>query len=105
MIELHALGKAEIQTATATLTPSQRILFAAALYLIIERGKSVSRARLCSFLWPDLRHEVQTHRLRQTLYQLKTLGMSVGADRNVLKLARGDARADFEDLSELRFAA
>ena len=50
MIVLRALGTAEIDTGVATLTPSQEIVFAAALYLIIERGKRVSRARLASLL-------------------------------------------------------
>src|SRR6266550_4958816 len=105
MIQLNALGKAEILTASATVTPSQKIVFAAALYLIMERGKPVSRARLASMLWPSIPNEGQAHRLRQTLYQLKTLGISVGADRNVMKLARGDAKADFDELSNLQLAA
>ncbi|MDB4870872.1 MAG: hypothetical protein JWL97_1876, partial [Gemmatimonadales bacterium] len=52
MIVLRALGTAEIDTGVATLTPSQEIVFAAALYLITERGKRVSRARLALLLWP-----------------------------------------------------
>ena len=52
MIVLRALGNAEIETAVTTLTPSQEIVFAAALYLVLERGKRVSRARLASLLWP-----------------------------------------------------
>jgi DNA-binding SARP family transcriptional activator len=50
MIVLCALGKAEIDTGVAALTPSQEMVFAAALYLILERGKSVSRKRLASLL-------------------------------------------------------
>ena len=52
MIELHSLGTAEINTGSTTITPSQTIVFAACLYLIMERGKPVSRATLASLLWP-----------------------------------------------------
>ena len=100
MIQLRALGTAEILTPRATITPSQKIVFAAALYLIVERGKPVGRARLSSMLWPAIRDDARTHRLRQTVYQLKTLGIPVYADRNVLKLRLDEACADFERLSE-----
>ena len=70
MIELRSLGAAEIRTGSATLTPAQEIVFAAALYLIIERGKTLSRSKLMSLLWPDIDPSAQSHRLRQTIYQL-----------------------------------
>lgn len=71
MIVLRALGTAEIDTGVTTLTPSQEIVFAAALYLILERGKRVSRARLASLLWPRVAEKARAHRLRQTILQLK----------------------------------
>ena len=99
MIVLRALGAAEIDTGVTTLTPSQEIVFAAALYLILERGKRVSRARLASLLWPRVPEKARTHRLRQTILQLKKLGMMVRADRDNLQLSQFDARSDIEDLS------
>ena len=99
MIVLRALGTAEIDTGAATLTPSQEILFAAALYLILERGKRVSRARLASLLWPRVPEKARGHRLRQTIHQLKKLGILVRADRDNLELSRDDARSDIDDLS------
>jgi len=65
MIVLRALGTAEIDTGVATLTPSQEIAFAAALYLILEGGKNVSRKRLASLLWPRVPEKARMHRLRQ----------------------------------------
>jgi DNA-binding SARP family transcriptional activator/tetratricopeptide (TPR) repeat protein len=99
MIVLRALGTAEIDTGVATLTPSQEIVFAAALYLIVERGKRVSRARLASLLWPRVPEKARAHRLRQTLLQLKKLGVMVRANRDNLELSEIDARSDIEDLS------
>jgi DNA-binding SARP family transcriptional activator len=99
MIVLRALGTAEIDTGVTTLTPSQEIVFAAALYLILERGKRVSRARLASLLWPRVPEKARSHRLRQTILQLKKLGIMVRADRDNLQLSRYDARTDLDDLS------
>src|SRR6266568_7751001 len=99
MIVLRALGTAEIETDVTTLTPSQEIVFAASLYLILERGKHVTRARLASILWPRVPEKIRSHRLRQTVLQLKKLGIGVRADRTVLELSRYDARTDIDDLS------
>src|ERR1700682_691902 len=99
MIVLRALGMAEIETGVTTLTPSQEIVFAAALYLILERGKRVSRARLASLLWPRVPEKARAHRLRQTILQLKKLGITVRADRDNLQLSQFDARSDIEDLA------
>ena len=99
MILLRALGTAEIDTGVTTLTPSQEIVFAAALYLILERGKRVSRARLASLLWPRVAEKARAHRLRQTILQLKKLGIAVRADRDSLQVSQFDARSDIEDLA------
>ena len=99
MIVLRALGAAEINTGVTTLTPSQEIVFAAALYLILERGKRVSRSRLASLLWPRVPEKARAHRLRQTILQLKKLGIMVRADRDNLQLSEVDARSDIDDLA------
>src|SRR5215210_6324342 len=97
MIVLRALGNAEIETAVTTLTPSREIVFAAALYLVLERGKRVSRTRLASLLWPRVAEKARAHRLRQTILQLKKLGMLVSADRDTLQLSQSDARSDIDE--------
>ena len=99
MIVLRALGTAEIDTGVATLTPSQEILFAAALYLILERGKRVSRTRLASLLWPRVPEKPRAHRLRQTILQLKKVGIMPRVDRDNLQLSQHDVRCDLDDLS------
>src|SRR5947209_4155634 len=99
MIELRALGSAEIHTDSTTITPSQEIVFAAALYMIMERGKKISRSRLASLLWPRVAQKDQTHRFRQTVYQLKKLGVQLRSDRNVVEFADVGVRTDFDDVS------
>ena len=99
MIVLRALGTAEIDTGVATLTPSQEIAFAAALYLILEGGKNVSRKRLASLLWPRVPEKARMHRLRQTILQLKKVGFIVTADRNNLGCSLTDPSTDITELA------
>src|SRR6202022_2534610 len=99
MIVLRALRGGENDTGVTTLTPSQEIVFAAALYLILERGKRGSRMRLASLLWARVAEKARAHRLRQTILQLKKLGIMVRADRDNLQLSESDARSDIEDLA------
>lgn len=99
MIVLRALGKAEIDTGVVTLTPSQEIVFAAAMYLILERGKRVSRELLASMLWPRVGEKPRAHRLRQTILQLKKAGFTIAADRNSLQISPNDVSTDFLELA------
>jgi DNA-binding SARP family transcriptional activator/tetratricopeptide (TPR) repeat protein len=99
MIVLRALGTAEIDTGVTTLTPSQEIAFAAALYLILEGGKNVSRKRLASLLWPRVPEKARMHRLRQTILQLKKLGFVITADRNNLGCSLIDPSSDITELA------
>jgi len=103
MIELRALGSAEIVTGVTTVTPSQEIVFAAALYLVLERGKRVSRTRLASLLWPRVAEKPRAHRLRQTILQLKKLGIIVRADRDTVQFSEHSARTDIDDFEQNAF--
>ncbi len=96
MLELRALGNAEIQTDTTTLTPSQEIVFASALYLVLERERRVSRSGLAELLWPAVEVSARGHRLRQTLLQLKKLGFPVLADRDRVGLSTREVRTDID---------
>lgn len=99
MIKLRALGTGEIHTPVATITPSQQMVFAAALYLILERGSPVSRDRLAGLLWPNVPSRLRAHRLRQTLLQLKKLGVGVDADRTRIILSTVDVLTDLDSLA------
>ena len=100
MIELRALGTAEIQTGSATITPSQEIVFAVALYIVQERGKRVSRSGLAALIWPDSPDRSRAHCFRQTLLQLKKQGFRVQADRQTVHLRRDNVRSDADAIAE-----
>ena len=99
MIRLQILGSAEIRTACAAITPSQEIAFAAGLYLLLERARPVSRAKLAGLLWPRAECSVRSHRLRQTLLQLKKTGFGLAATRDTVRIVTPvsvDADSEFE---------
>src|SRR5256885_5797326 len=96
MIELRALGAAEIRIESTTLTPTQTVVFAAALYLIIERDKLITRDRLAAMIWPSGTAGLRAHRLRQTLVQLKKVGFRVKADRHQLCIECSEVRSDVD---------
>lgn len=98
MIVLRALGTAEIETGLTTLTPSQEIVFAAALYIVLERGKRLSRERLAALLWPRVTDRLRAHRLRQTIFQLKKFGFVVRASREAILLLKDEAETDVDGL-------
>ena len=104
MLELRAIGNAEIVTDTTTLTPSQEIIFASALYLLLERERKISRAALAELLWPRVEKSARGHRLRQTLLQLKKLGFPVNATREWVRVSAEQMSIDVEQtrFSELR---
>lgn len=104
MIELKSIGTSEIRTDIATITPSQEIVFASALYLIMERGRSISRSRLASVLWCDVPPAIRSHRLRQTLFQLRKLGLNVAATNDVLRVSQADVWVDLDHLPALCLA-
>src|SRR6476619_2087709 len=86
MIEFRALGKAEVATEIAVVTPAQPVVFATAIYLIVHRGKPTPRAALAELIWPEIDSTSSAHRLRQTLLQLKKLGLRIRATRDSVKL-------------------
>jgi DNA-binding transcriptional activator of the SARP family len=98
MIALRALGTAEIVTRTGIITPSQEMMFAAGLYLFLERSKPVSRHTLGESLWPDAADSPRQHRLRQTLFQLKNAGVPIVATRDSVSLRPSHRQSDLDVL-------
>ena len=97
MVRVRLIGSAEIDTGTSVLTPSQDVVFAAALYLALERGRQVSRTKMASLLWPSVSESMRSHRLRQTILQLKKLGLPLMLDRDSVMLATTAVKSDLDD--------
>ncbi|MFN2602345.1 MAG: AAA family ATPase [Gemmatimonadaceae bacterium] len=76
-IHARVLGDASIVTGVTTIDPMAEIIFAAALYLVLQRKEPISRRTIQALLWPDASDRVAAHRLRQTLLKLRQMGMPI----------------------------
>ena len=96
-LHLEVLGNPRILVGSIEINPSAELVFAAALFIVLERSSAVSRCRLQSLLWPDASDSVASHRLRQTLFKLRSLGFPIEADgKSRVGLSRVNVTADYE---------
>ncbi|MDP9178873.1 MAG: AAA family ATPase [Gemmatimonadota bacterium] len=102
-ISLRALGDATIATPVTMIDPSAEIVFAAALYLLLERREPVGRRSFQALLWPDASDRNAGHRLRQTLLKLRRLGFPIEvAGKGHVSLATESVKVDYEDFLATR---
>ena len=86
MIELHTLGDAVIRIGKREIRPTSPAVFAALLYLGVERGRRVPRTALQELLFPETDERSGAHSLRQLLYKLRQLGVEVESTPTSLAL-------------------
>lgn len=85
-ISLRALGDCSIETPSSTLTPNQDVLFATALFVILNRGRKITRDAIELAIWPELQNSANAHhRLRQTILKLKEAGFPIVREKGFLK--------------------
>jgi len=98
MIELHTLGDAVIKVGTKEVRPTSPMVFAALLYLCVERGRRVPRAALQELLFPNADERSGAHSLRQLLYKLRQLGAPIEVDATSVVVSASSVR-DETDLT------
>src|SRR5688500_14709318 len=97
-IRLFVLGDARIETPKGEIEPTAEIVFAAALYLILERREPVSRKQLTEILWPGVKPSLASHRMRQTLLKLRQLGFpAVPHGKSRIALASNHVVVDYSE--------
>lgn len=84
MIYLHTLGDALIKVDEKEIRPTAPLMFAALLYLGVERGRRVPRAALQELLFPNSDERSGAHSLRQLLYKLRQLGAPIEVDQSAV---------------------
>jgi DNA-binding SARP family transcriptional activator/tetratricopeptide (TPR) repeat protein len=94
MIYLHTLGDALITVGEKEIRPTSPLVFAALLYLAMERGRRVPRTALQELLFPKQDERSGAHSLRQLLYKLRQLGAPVDADASSVSVKPDDVRLD-----------
>jgi DNA-binding SARP family transcriptional activator len=95
VIQLNTLGDAFIRVGNREVRPTSPAVFAALLYLGVERGKRVPRAALQELLFPETDERSGAHSLRQLLYKLRQLGATVQTEGDVVWLAAEDVSDDY----------
>ena len=71
--------------------PDSEVVLALVLALLEAAPRPMTRVALCELLWEDIEPSRAGHNLRQTVYKLKRLGMSLDATSDALALPRGIA--------------
>jgi DNA-binding SARP family transcriptional activator len=97
MVFLRTLGESLIEVRGARIGPSAPHMFAALLYLTLECGRRVPRARLQELLFPTSDDRSASHSLRQLLYRLKRSGVELEADAASVILPADLVSADFQE--------
>src|SRR5688572_6630982 len=94
MMHLHTLGDSLIKVGEKEIRPTSPLVFAALLYLGMERGRRVPRAALQEMLFPDSDERSGSHSLRQLLYKLRQLGAPLESDATTVALPADHVRDD-----------
>ncbi|MGI9140841.1 MAG: AAA family ATPase, partial [Gemmatimonadaceae bacterium] len=100
MVRLNALGKSSIEVGDVRIGPEQPYLFAIALYMIVERGKSIPRQAIVDLIWPKVKDEKHARqRFRQALLRLREVGIPISGENGTLLLGKGAAQTDYDLLA------
>lgn len=99
VVKLHALGESVIQIGDVRLGPDSEVLFALLTYLVVERGRPISRSELLALLWGQQDYQKGRHCLRQAIYKLRRLGVPLQTRPDGYLLESTAAAADFDTLS------
>jgi DNA-binding SARP family transcriptional activator len=78
------------------------VLFALLLYLVSHDRFQVRRQEILDVLWPQIPAARARHRLRQALYQLKSLGVALVVDDSTVSLRAERVELDYTGLTGKR---
>lgn len=99
MIHLHTLGDTLITVGEKEVRPSTPMVFAALLYLGVERGRRVPRAALRELFFPESDERSGSHSVRQLLYKLRQLGVPIDVNASSICLAQALVHDSCADLT------
>ena len=101
MVTLRALGESVIEIGDVRLGPDAAILFALLTYLIVERGRPISRGELIELFWTGQEDGKAGHCLRQAIYKLRRMAVPIETRPDGYLLPTNAAAADIDNLVEV----
>jgi DNA-binding SARP family transcriptional activator len=97
MIRLHTIGPIAVQVGDTPVPPSNDLIVAALLFLVVNRGKRVSRREFAQMFFPNANGE-KAHSGRQLVYRLRQLGIDIVGDSTTISLPESEAQWDVDCL-------
>lgn len=94
MIQVRAIGAAEVQVGRKRITKSTEMMLALAVYLCVRAGERVTRDEVVDMFWPGRDLAKGRHSLRQMLYRLRLKGFTLDNDGEELHLAPARVECD-----------
>ena len=95
IVRCRILGGAEIHTRGIRLTPESELQFGLALFFCAQAGRDVPRDEITRLFWPRQGAEAARHCLRQALYRLRVLGVTVRTGTRAIVMESHFVDADF----------
>lgn len=95
MLRIVTFGEATIAVDGERIAPSAHRMFALALHLAAERGRSIPRAVVQAELFGDCDERAGSHNLRQIVYRLRRLGAPIVTTLTTLSVAADDVTTDY----------
>ena len=96
---LHTLGDTLITVGETEIRPTAPMMFAALLYLGVERGRRVPRAALQELLFPEKDERSGAQSLRQLLYKLRHVGAPLDIGTSSVGVHAASVADDVSDSS------
>lgn len=86
MIQVRAIGAAEVQIGRKRITKSTEMVLALAVYLCMRAGERLTRDEIVDVFWPGRDIAKGRHSLRQMLYRLRLKGFTLDEEGEELHL-------------------
>jgi DNA-binding SARP family transcriptional activator len=103
LLRVTVLGAPHLSTVLGPIAPTKTVVYAAALYLGLNRGHVTRRGELARLIWPDADGSTHGERIRWLVHQLKRAGLSFAARDPQLGLRTADVVLDIDLLDAPRW--
>jgi DNA-binding SARP family transcriptional activator/tetratricopeptide (TPR) repeat protein len=98
MFRLRTFGDCVIEAGAHRIGTGAGVLFGTVLLLAVERGKALPRQVVRDLMWPDADEERARQCLRQIVYKVRRLGITLETSAGTLCLPARAVHADFAPL-------